>query len=99
MITAADPLEKLYRENLELRERTSTVVGNRMQELVTAFSGGALSLVLVFVIVRVSQAATRGVSASRPRDAPQRYAQFPQDERESDHAQALEIDGPEGAWS
>lgn len=91
-LTTADPVQALYRENLELRHQTDTVENNRMQELVTAFSVGALSLVLVFVILRVGQTATRNTMAARPT---QRYSQFPQDEHEGD-LQRLEIDGPEG---
>lgn len=91
-LTTADPVQALYRENLELRHQTDAVENNRMQELVTAFSVGALSLVLVFVILRVGQTATRNTMAARPT---QRYSQFPQDEHEGD-LQRLEIDGPEG---
>lgn len=100
MITNVDPMQALYRENFELREQTNNLEGNRVQELVTAFSGGALSLVLVFVVVRVSQAATRSVSSTRSRGVvQQRYSQTPQDERGLLHAHALEIDGPDEALS
>jgi hypothetical protein len=85
-------VQALYRENLELRQQTDAVESNRMQELVTAFSVGALSLVFVFVILRVGQTATRNTLAARPA---QRYSQFPQDEREID-LHRLEIDGPDG---
>merc|ERR1711957_279633 len=92
-ITAKDPLQRLYHENLELRQQTEAVEGNRMQELVTAFSVGALSLVFVFVILRFGQAATSGASATRT--PAQTYSQFPQEEEEGE-MQSLEIDGPDG---
>jgi len=82
-LTTADPVQALYRENLELRQQTDAVESNRMQELVTAFSVGALSLVFVFVILRVGQTATR---AARPT---QRYSPVHE-------MQTLEIDGPDG---
>lgn len=80
--------QRLYEEHNELQRLTEKLENARMQELVTAFSAGALSLVILFAVVRA--AATRSSSERR-------YARTAQDEHES-LVQTLEIDAPEGSW-
>lgn len=89
-VVPGNHMQQLYEENDELRHFTDSLENSRMQELVTAFSAGALSLVLVFAVVRASHSSMR-MSSER------RYERTAQDERES-LTQALEIDGPVGSW-
>jgi len=89
-IVPGDHMQRLYEENDELRQLTESLEHGRMQELVTAFSVGALSLVIVFAVVRASQSSTRTNSERR-------YERTGQDEHES-LVQTLEIDGPQGSW-
>lgn len=89
-VVPGNHMQQLYDENDELRHLTDNLENSRMQELVTAFSAGALSLVLVFAVVRASHSSMR-MSSER------RYERTAQDEGES-LTQALEIDGPAGSW-
>lgn len=86
-IVPGNHMQRLYEENDELLHLTASLENNRLQELVTAFSAGALSLVVVFAVLRASHGSGRSTERMYDRTA--------QDEQEI-FLQTLEIDGPEG---
>merc|ERR1711957_457734 len=54
--------ERNIRESSEIRSRAEELEGNRAHELAIAFSGGAISLLLILIVGRVFSAFTRPTS-------------------------------------